>query len=77
MFKLFKSENERNVAKLEKIAKVIESKADYYQGLTDEELKGTKSVLNAAALTYVAALLVSILNFLRFVFYILINRSRD
>ena len=45
MFKLFKSENERNVAKLEKIAKVIESKADYYKGLTDEELKGTTAKL--------------------------------
>ena len=45
--------------------------------LDEEELKGTKSVLSAAALTYVAALLVSILNFLRFVFYILLNRSRD
>ena len=39
-FKLFRSENERNVAKLEKIANQIEAKGDYYKGLTDEELKG-------------------------------------
>ena len=39
MFKLFKSENERNVAKLEKIAKLIEEKSDYYKGLSEEELK--------------------------------------
>ncbi len=45
MFKLFRSENERNVAKLEKIANIIESKADYYKGLTDEELKGTTTKL--------------------------------
>ena len=35
--------------------------------LDEEELDETKEVLNAAALTYVAALLVSILNFLRFI----------
>ena len=39
-FKLFRSENERNVAKIEKIANQIEAKGDYYKGLTDEELKG-------------------------------------
>lgn len=39
MFKLFRSENERNVAKLEKIAKLIEEKSDYYKGLSEEELK--------------------------------------
>ena len=43
--------------------------------LTEEELKGTKKVLNAAALTYVAALLVSILNFLRFI--LVVNMHRD
>lgn len=41
MFKLFKSENDRNIKKLEKIANVIEGKADYYKSLTDEELKAT------------------------------------
>lgn len=41
MFKLFKSENERNVIKLEKIAALVEAKADYYKSLTDEELKAT------------------------------------
>ncbi len=44
-FKLFKSENDRNVAKLEKIAKLIEDKSDYYKGLTDEELKETTTKL--------------------------------
>ena len=38
---LFKSENERNVLKLEKIAKLIEDKSDYYKNLTDDELKAT------------------------------------
>ena len=40
-FKLFKSDNDRNVKKLQKIANLIESKSDYYKGLTDEELKAT------------------------------------
>lgn len=40
-FKLFKSENDRNIKKLEKIAALIENKADYYKSLTDEELKAT------------------------------------
>ena len=35
--------------------------------LTEEETDNAKKVLNAAALTYVAALVVSILNFLRFI----------
>ena len=39
MFKLFKSENERNVAKLEKIANLIEEKSDFYKNMSDEELK--------------------------------------
>ena len=38
------------------------------------EVEGAKKVLNAAALTYVAALVVSILNLLRF---ILVIASRD
>lgn len=40
-FKLFKSDNDRNIKKLEKIANQIEDKADYYKSLTDEELKAT------------------------------------
>ena len=42
--------------------------------LTPEELKGTKSVLCAAALTYVAATFNSLLYLLRLIF---ISRSRD
>jgi len=45
--------------------------------LSEEELDGTKEVLKAAALTYVAALIVSILNLLRFVLLILMQRKRD
>ena len=33
--------------------------------LTQDELKAAKKVLSAAAMTYVAALLVSLMNFLR------------
>ena len=44
--------------------------------LNEEELAGTKKVLNAAALTYVAALVVSILNFLRFFLIIMMGRNR-
>ena len=43
--------------------------------LSDEELKGTKKVLSAAALTYVAALLVSLGNLLRLI--TMVNRRRD
>ena len=43
--------------------------------LSEEELKGTKKVLSAAALTYVAALLVSLGNLLRLL--ALVNRRRD
>lgn len=39
--------------------------------LTNEEANGAKDVLDAAALTYVAALVVSILSFLRFLLFIL------
>lgn len=45
--------------------------------LTESELKGAKKVLNAAALTYVASLLVSILSLLRFLFVALSRRNRD
>lgn len=43
--------------------------------LDEEELKGVKSVLSAAALTYVAALAVSLMQLLRFI--VLVNRRRD
>lgn len=46
------------------------------QILTEDELDGTKKVLSAAALTYVAALVVSILNLLRFLLVVL-SRRRD
>ena len=44
--------------------------------MSEEEIDGTKSVLTAAALTYVAALLVSILSFLRFIL-VFVMRNRD
>lgn len=44
--------------------------------LDDEELKGAKKVLSAAAMTYVAALSVSLLQLLRFIM-IARNRSDD
>ena len=43
--------------------------------LDEEELKGTKKVLNAAALTYVASLIVSVLNLLRFLLVVLHSRQ--
>lgn len=45
--------------------------------LTEEEGQGVKEVLNAAALTYVASLLVSVLSFIRFVLAIFLSRKRD
>ena len=42
--------------------------------MNDEEIEGTKKVLGAAALTYVAALTVSILSFLRFLLVVLARR---
>lgn len=42
--------------------------------LTQEEGQGVKAVLDAAALTYVASLIVSILSFVRFVLFIFISR---
>lgn len=44
---------------------------------SEEEIGATKNVLNAAALTYVAGLIISILNLLRFVFAIILSRKRD
>lgn len=45
--------------------------------LDQEELDETKEVLNSAALTYVAALLVSILNLLRFILVVTRSSRRD
>ena len=45
--------------------------------LIEEELSGTKKVLNAAALTYVAALVISVMNLLRFLLVILARRRDD
>lgn len=45
--------------------------------LDEEETDGAKKVLNAAALTYVAALLNSVLNLVRFIAVILMNSRRD
>ena len=44
---------------------------------TEEELSDAKSMLKAAALTYVASLLVAILNFARFLLSVLILRGDD
>ena len=44
--------------------------------LNEEELQGASKVLNAAALTYVAALLVSVMNLVRFVLVVLMNNRR-
>ena len=43
--------------------------------MPEDEQEGVKSVLYAAALTYVAALAVSLMQLLRFV--VLLNRRRD
>ncbi len=47
--------------------------------LTEEELPGAKKVLSAAALTYVASLLISLIYFLRFalVFASMVGRNRE
>ena len=45
--------------------------------LTQEEGEGVKAVLNAAALTYVASLVVSILSFIRFILAIFLSSRRD
>ena len=48
-----------------------------YGIMSEEEGEGVKEVLNAAALTYIAALITSILSLLRFVLFILSIRNRD
>ncbi len=45
--------------------------------LDEEELVGTKKVLKAAALTYVAALVMAILNLLRFLLFVARHRNND
>lgn len=45
--------------------------------LTESETEGARKVLGAAALTYVAALLNSVLNLLRFILVFLMNAKRD
>ncbi|MBR4745155.1 MAG: preprotein translocase subunit SecA, partial [Clostridia bacterium] len=42
---IFKSDNERHIAKLEKIASKVEALADKYAALSDDELKDTTRVL--------------------------------
>lgn len=50
----------------------------YNQGCTsDEEVLATKRLLNAAALTYVASLLVSLAYFLRFLLIVLASSKKD
>lgn len=55
-------------------AKTLLSKSEICDS---EEMVGVNKVLNSAALTYVAALVVSILNLLRFVIVILSSKRRD
>lgn len=43
--KIFKSDNTRNVEKLEKIATKVEALSDKYKAMTDDELKNTTNVL--------------------------------
>ncbi|MBR5012534.1 MAG: zinc metallopeptidase, partial [Clostridia bacterium] len=43
--------------------------------LSETETKGARQVLSAAAQTYVASLVVSILSFLRFILSILLTRE--
>ena len=45
--------------------------------LDEEEIAGTKKVLSAAALTYVAALVVALLNLLRFLLFVARHRRND
>ena len=47
--------------------------------LTEEEMHGASKVLSAAAMTYLASLLISLVYFLRFLFYVmtLFGRRRD
>ena len=49
---------------------------DSYHILDDDELTGSKKVLNAAALTYVAALAASIMTLLRLVLRVMLSSNR-
>lgn len=49
---------------------------DSYHILDDDELSGSKKVLNAAALTYVAALAASIMTLLRLVLRVMLSSNR-
>ena len=49
---------------------------ELYPDLTEDELKGVKKVLTAAALTYVAALFVSLMSLLRLILIVSGNRGR-
>ena len=50
---------------------------EYMQLLYEDELPGAKKVLRAAALTYVAALLMSLLQLMRFVLIFIGRGGRD
>ncbi len=43
--KIFKSDNTRNIEKLEKIASKVEALSDKYKAMSDDELKGTTQIL--------------------------------
>lgn len=45
LFNIFKSDNARSLNKLEKIARTVDEKQDYYKGLSDDELKNTTNIL--------------------------------
>ena len=45
-------------------------------GLNEEEITGSKRVLRAAAMTYVAALFTALMNFLRLLTYVNRNQKR-
>ena len=42
--KIFKSDNDRQIAKLEKIAKLVDDKEEYYKSLSNEDLQNTTKV---------------------------------
>ncbi len=45
LLSVFKSDNARSLDKIEKIAKKVEEKKEYYQNLTDEDLQNTTNIL--------------------------------
>ena len=68
--------NKKEVKKLSRIADKVLALDEEMQKLTDDELRGARSVLRAAAMTYVAALLVSFAQLLRLIL-LYGNRRRD